>query len=1446
MQAEHGPYRSVRRVMYAALVAAMVTGGWAAAEPRNPGEADADAKGEPAHKLTELLGGELRYRTHLSTDKPIYRGGETVYIRGVILDAGDHTPLRADNAAAAEIEIKGPKGETVAGGALTSADSVLGFKWDVPENQAGGEYTIRVTYPWQGFAPAERTFDVRQYRAPRLKTQIVFVRDGYGPGDTVNASVNINRAEGGAPTEAKITAVARVDGVEVHRGKVAIDDKGNASASFDLPKQIERGEGTLAFVIRDGGVVETAAKTIPILLQTVDLQMYPEGGDLVRGIASRVYLEATLPNGKPADLAGVVEEAPTNIDGKVDWTEVAEARTEHEGRGRFTLTPRPDRMYRLRITKPSGIDKTFDLPAVKERGVVLRAKREVYPAGEPIALRLDMLHETASKVTLRKQEKVVGEVAIDLPGQDDRVTWVEPSVKVPADVDGVLVATAYDKSGKPLAERLVFRAPASAVNLQVEADKQRYVPGGRVELTVRATDERGEPVEAVVGLTVADDSVLEMIDKREQAPRLPVMVFLEPEVKDLADAHVYLDPEHEQAELATDLLLGTQGWRRFALVNVAEFIEEHGDDAKRALALRHPDPRKARRSIVVDGRWVRFDEKGLLKLRNKDGGDDEEAEGLRPQEAKLIQEAQLAPGGEVRRFDRAGAAPMAAQMEGGEGGGEVEEVAAAAAPPERPAGDAGEAQAAAEDEDMAGQRQQLAEAAIAAARDIAADKLIAREPRRRQRRNDFAIVREFAYKVRPDRQPGQRIDFTETLYFHAGVKTDAETGEATVSFGLSDSVTGFRVMADAFTASGAVGSGGTLIESVEPFYIEPKMPLELTSGDTVDLPVAVVNGTDEALSEVRLNITTAEGIGVAMPERFAIGPDGRVRQVLRVDTRQYVGESAFTVAALAGPFGDRNTRTLSVKPLGFPAAIAHGGMLESDSRAVHTITIPDDRVAHSVKTDIRVMPSPVANMTSAMERLIREPHGCFEQTSSTIYPLAMAQQYFTTHQGVEPALIRRSAEILDRGYHRLVSFECEAGGFEWFGEDPAHEALTAYGLMEFTDMSKVMSVNEGMLGLTRDWLLNQRDGEGGFKRQRRALHTWITDPDCSNGYILWSLVSTGTDPSMLGEELDALHEAASRSDNSYVVALAANVMAEAGRKQAFDELLGRLGAMQHEDGYIEGATTSIVGSSGRSLTIEATALAQLAMLRDDKAAARVEKTHKWLAEQCEGGRYGSTQSTVLAIKAIVAYDEAQAAPKAEGALRLFVDGERVGPAVEFTPDAKEAMVLPDVGDRLTPGEHTIEIRMDDGGRMPYALSVDYHRVQPDSSDACKLRLSAKLNDAKLTEGEVTEARVSVSNAADETAKMPVAIIGVPGGLEVRHDQLKELRDAGTIAAYEVIGRDVVLYWRELAAGKTVELPLSLVAAVPGRYTAPASRAYEYYNDEHKRWQAPLAVKIEPR
>lgn len=125
---------------------------------------------------TSSLGGLNRYRTYVSTDKPLYRPGEQVLARGLMLEAVHHTPNPVMQQA--QLEIRGPKGDVVTSAMVQAQDSVWGYSWNIPAEQPGGEYTLRVSYPWTGEAPAERKFDVRAYRAPRLKSQIEFLRDG--------------------------------------------------------------------------------------------------------------------------------------------------------------------------------------------------------------------------------------------------------------------------------------------------------------------------------------------------------------------------------------------------------------------------------------------------------------------------------------------------------------------------------------------------------------------------------------------------------------------------------------------------------------------------------------------------------------------------------------------------------------------------------------------------------------------------------------------------------------------------------------------------------------------------------------------------------------------------------------------------------------------------------------------------------------------------------------------------------------------------------------------------------------------------------------------------------------------------------------------------------------------------------------------------------------------
>jgi len=102
----------------------------------------------------------------------------------------------------------------------------------------------------------------------------------------------------------------------------------------------------------------------------------------------------------------------------------------------------------------------------------------------------------------------------------------------------------------------------------------------------------------------------------------------------------------------------------------------------------------------------------------------------------------------------------------------------------------------------------------------------------------------------------------------------------------------------------------------------------------------------------------------------------------------------------------------------------------------------------------------------------------------------------------------------------------------------------------------------------------------------------------------------------------------------------------------------------------------------------------------------------------------------------------------------------------------------------------------------------------------------------------------------------VAILGLPAGLTLPEDmqQLKDMArlrnndtEPGLISAWELRGsRELVLYWRDLAPNKKIEVNVSLICRVPGEYRGPANRAYLYYNADHKCWTDPLGIGIKAK
>jgi hypothetical protein len=728
----------------------------------------------------------------------------------------------------------------------------------------------------------------------------------------------------------------------------------------------------------------------------------------------------------------------------------------------------------------------------------------------------------------------------------------------------------------------------------------------------------------------------------------------------------------------------------------------------------------------------------------------------------------------------------------------------------------------------------------------------------------WAPVRVFPVPQYSRGYDGPRSDFRETVYWNPAVETDAQ-GDAEVRFVTSDAVTAFRATAEGFSTRGIAGTGQIVFQSKLPLSLAAHLPVEASTGDTIQLPVTLTNETDQPLDA---QLTAAFGAALKLTRNPISGAIHLAAHQARsaifpLEVVAADGDAELAIKLTARGLSDELKRTIRIVPRGFPTELSASGTARAGTASRHSVDLAG-ALPGTIRATVTMYPSPVAAMTQGMEGMIREPGGCFEQTSSTNYPNIMILGYLHASDAADPALVQRTQGTIERGYKLLTGYETPEKGYEWFGHTPGHEALTAYGLMEFADMAKVYDVDRTMVERTASWLMSRRDHQGGFQRSAQALDSFgRASPTTTNAYIMWALAeahrTAGLDP-----ELAAQTQLGATTRDPYLLALASNTsLATAPRAPATAAMVEKLAALQAKDGSFPGAHETITMSGGESLTIEASALAVLALIKASPShehESAIRAGVDWLNRKRGGhGAWGNTQATILGLKVLTAYASYARQTAAPGRATLVVDGVDAG-AIAFDKGRRDALVW-DLTRALSASpttHHTIEVRLDSQLALPYAIAIEYRSAQPQSSPRSKLALTTRLVAASSSVGTTDSAgrsgrvamgsgitlRAHVENTSPDPIPMTLARIGLPGGTVFQTWQLKELRDKGLIDFYETRPREVILYWRALPGSAKKDIDLNLLAQVPGNYEAPASSAYLYYTAEDKAWTAPVAIAID--
>ncbi len=1491
-------------------------------------------------------------KVYVQTDKPFYKPGETIWFNAFVLNANHHKATGLSDVV--YVELIDTRGKLAATAELRITKGTAYGDFKLKPQAPGGIYTIRAYTSWMKNFGEECLFTkeltVQHVITPRLLLNLDFEKEAYGPGEVVTAELRVENLKNEKVTGADIRFSAQVEGKETAKSMLSTDSEGLASIRFSLPDNLSSTDGLLNAIVSVNGLEESISRSVPIVLDKIDLKFFPEGGHYLQGVESKIAFKALNEFGKGADVAGSIVDEDNRV--------ITRFESFHMGMGAFSLRPEKGVKYFARIERPSGNEALIPLPPAIKTGFSLNLAEQ---DSSELEWRIHSPTVTEALLVGNTHGEITYSAPLSLNTGFSTVQVATESLPV-----GITAFTLFDKNGTEQCERLVFLNKNEGLKVKLKTDKQAYKPREHVRVDIKTTNANGEPVKAHLSLAVVDDQLLFFADDKQD--NILSSMLLSSEVKGkVQEPSFYFDPDEPKADKALDYLLMTQGWRRFTW-------QEVKDRSRKITYL--PENVTQLGGMVVNKRGAGFatevtllemgGKKRIVKVATTQQGHflfkniDPEVRILlvTKKPGEILLQQQIGPfhtsaekgsdlvgivNSEDNEQDIEGTDPVDATQKRAGGFsmslepdatslGEVVVTAAAISSSSAlassvvtvspmntdfPTGNVMEAlngrvpgvqvqnssaNAGATNfinirgsNSLAGGNSQplyvldgtpLASdininfmfGSLVGPDDIASISVLkspqaatlygsagvngvifistkrglgydyyhdrkmrpARYSSVNVQPRTFTASREF-YVPPPVQRNAARSDFRSTVYWKPDIST-GESGEASAYFYNNDALSAFRIIAEGFSGSGDIGRSEQAYFTQKPLSVDVKFPEFLGYEDVLKLPVRLKNETSAVISgNLRLDLAPGLGSEQRPEQKVRIKPGQTETFYFTVLPRGKEGAYPVSLSFSSSGYHDEIRHVFKVRPVGFPVQLSM-----ADKALDQSLTMDlHDVEQNSLKASLTIYPNIINDLLDGAASILREPHGCFEQVSSSTYPNILALQFMQESGTADEASQEKALRYIANGYDRLMAYEIKGGGFEWFGHPPAHEGLTAFGLVQFAEMKKVYpKVSEAMITRTRKWLLSKRDGKGGFTQTRGKYGFSGASQAVTNAYMLYALTETGT--KKLEAEYNAALAEALKSQDMYRMALMAHTAFNLGKTADYEELTAYFTKVITSPDFDRlRADHSIVRSYGYSLHTEVLALWTTALLKNESLdMGTIEHCIQKISKQRRGGGFGSTQATGLALKALAGYAKQVRSEAQGGEVELLINDRSVE-RLSYEADNREKLFATFSNKLDLNSTQNLRVRFNNTTEpLAYALNLQWYSKLPASSETCKVRLSTSMNRSRVKVNETVRLTAKLSNATSKGIPMTVAVIGIPAGLSVQPWQLKEMKEKEAFDFYEITDGNLVVYYREMGPKEAKTLNFDLKADVNGEFTGAASLAYLYYTDEYKHYTRGEKIVVE--
>lgn len=407
----------------------------------------------------------------------------------------------------------------------------------------------------------KKNFD--QYRNSHF-TEKVYVhsdRESYLTGESIWFKVYVTDASFNKPTDLSKVAYIEIidsDNTPVLQTKIALKD-GNGAGALYLPATLTSDKYVMRaytnwmknfseayFFQKTVTIVNTFRKIEPlptINASKLDVQFFPEGGNLVAGIESKVAFRVVNESGRGVKFNGTIRNHNQEI--------VGSFQPQKFGIGHFMFTPQPGVTYQATITDEQGRTSTHNFPKVYTSGYVLQ------------------VHDTASQLAIDVKGTATGKpVYLFIHSRNQVIAatyqfvlsgntkFIIDKARLP---EGVSHITVFDETLAPVCERLYFKQPTNLLTIKTTTDDQFYITRRRVKAVISAENQNKQPESGKFSVSVFQlDSLPSKKTNIEQ-----YFWFSSDLHGNVESPEYYFSGSTPEITQATDNLMLTHGWRRF-------------------------------------------------------------------------------------------------------------------------------------------------------------------------------------------------------------------------------------------------------------------------------------------------------------------------------------------------------------------------------------------------------------------------------------------------------------------------------------------------------------------------------------------------------------------------------------------------------------------------------------------------------------------------------------------------------------------------------------------------------------------------------------------------------------------------------------------------------------------------------------------------------------------